>query len=102
MTTTLLDTFTPHLSRKAFADVMRLVGEIDEFKGHWRKLQEIRAEKLAELRQVTTIESAGSSTRIEGAELSNQEVAQVLQGLKMDSFRSRDESEVRGLSLIHI
>lgn len=96
MTTTLLDAFTPHLDRKEFAEAMRLVGEIDEFKGHWWKLQEIRSEKLAELRQVTTIESAGSSTRIEGAELSNQEVAQVLQGLNMDSFRSRDESEVRG------
>ena len=75
---------------------MRLLGEIDEFKGRWRKLGEIRAERLASLRQVTTIESAGSSTRIEGAQLSDDEVARVLQGLKADSFRERDEAEVRG------
>jgi Fic family protein len=91
-----VEAFTPLLERRALAEVMRLVGEIDEFKGHWRKLKEIRAERLAQLRQVTTIESAGSSTRIEGAELSNAEVARVLKGLSVESFRARDESEVRG------
>lgn len=94
--TAALELFTPPLDRTAFSEVLRLIGEIDEFKGHWRKLQEIRAERLAQLRRVTTIESAGSSTRIEGAELSNEEVARVLQGLQVESFRSRDESEVRG------
>lgn len=78
------------------AELTRLLGEIDEFKGVWRKLGEIRAERLASLRHVTTIESAGSSTRIEGAQLSDAEVAQVLQGLRVDSFRARDEGEVRG------
>lgn len=91
-----MHTFAPRLNASQFIEFTRLLGEIDVFKGHWRKLQEIRAEKLAQLRQVTTIESAGSSTRIEGAELSNAEVAQVLQGVSMDSFRARDESEVRG------
>jgi Fic family protein len=91
-----MDIFAPRLDGKKLTEAMRLVGEIDVFKGHWRKLQEIRAEKLAQLRQVTTIESAGSSTRIEGAELSDHEVARVLQGLSVESFRSRDESEVRG------
>jgi len=77
-------------------EVTRLLGEIDEFKGHWRKLGEIRAERLISLRQVTTNESAGSSTRIEGAELTDEEVARVLQGLQVDSFRARDEAEVLG------
>jgi Fic family protein len=55
----------------------------------------VAAERLASLRQVTTIESAGSSTRIEGAQLSDDEVARVLQGKRVDSFRERDEAEVR-------
>jgi len=88
--------FQPALTPAEAAELMRLLGEIDEFKGRWRKLGEIRAERLASLRQVTTIESAGSSTRIEGAQLSDDEVARVLQGLKVDSFRERDEAEVRG------
>lgn len=88
--------FHPALTPEQVAELARLLGEIDEFKGHWRKLGEIRAERLASLRQVTTIESAGSSTRIEGAQLSDDEVADVLRGLKVDSFRERDEAEVRG------
>jgi Fic family protein len=91
-----LISFSPTLAPDQLAELLRLLGEIDEFKGHWRKLGEIRAERLASLRQVTTIESAGSSTRIEGAQLSDEEVARVLQGLRVDSFRERDEGEVRG------
>src|SRR5260221_1064375 len=88
--------FYPALEPPEIAMTLRLLGEIDEFKGQWRKLREIRAERLASLRQVTTIESAGSSTRIEGAQLSNEEVSRVLQGLTVDSFRARDEGEVKG------
>ncbi len=88
--------FRPSLTPDQVVELTRMLGEIDEFKGHWRKLGEIRAERLTSLRQVTTIESAGSSTRIEGAELSDDEVAKVLQGLKVDSFRARDGAEVRG------
>jgi Fic family protein len=86
----------PNLSGPQILELTRLLGEIDFFRGHWRKLQEIRAERLAQLRQVTTIESAASSTRIEGVELSDAEVARVLQGVSVESFRARDESEVRG------
>ena len=91
-----LTRYQPTLTPAQLTELLRLLGEIDEFKGHWRKLREIRAERLGELRHVTTIESAGSSTRIEGAELSNEEVARVLSGLSVDSFRARDASEVRG------
>ena len=90
------DAFLPHLSPPQIGEMTRLLGEIDEFKGHWRRVKELNADKLAELRRVTTIESAASSTRIEGAELSDAEVAQVLQGLSIDSFRARDEAEVLG------
>jgi Fic family protein len=86
----------PTLTRTQTIELTRLVSEIDEFKGKWRRLKEIQAEKLAGLRQVATIESAASSTRIEGAELTDGEVAQVLSGLRVDSFRARDEDEVRG------
>lgn len=99
------DDFFPNLTRQQTAEALRLVSELDEFKGHWRRVKEVQAERLASLRQVATIESAASSTRIEGAELSDDEVAQVLAGLHVDSFRTRDEDEVRGygelLSLIY-
>jgi Fic family protein len=90
------DDFHPPLDRRQTGELARLIGELDNFKGHWRKLREIHPERLAALRQVTTIESVASSTRIEGAELSDVEVARVLQGIHFDSFRARDEEEVRG------
>ena len=45
---------------------------------------------------MATIESVGSSTRIEGAKLSDEEVNRLLSGLDVRSFRSRDEQEVAG------
>lgn len=90
------EVFFPHLAPAQIGDITRLIGEIDEFKGHWRRVKELNAHRLAELRKVSTIESAASSTRIEGAELSDAEVAQVLQGMSIDSFRARDEAEVKG------
>jgi len=69
---------------------------IDRFAGRWQKLRDLAPERLTELRRVATIESVGSSTRIEGAALSDSEVAAVLGGVTIQSFRSRDEQEVRG------
>lgn len=93
--------FFPDLDREQSRAAIHLIGELDEFKGRWRRLKEIQAEKLETLRQVATIESAASSTRIEGAELGDAEVAAVLGGLKVGSFRSRDEAEVRGYGELH-
>lgn len=95
------DDFFPELDRLQMRTAFQLVSELEEFKGRWRRLKEIQAEKLQSLRQVATIESAASSTRIEGAELSDAEVATVLGGLKVDSFRTRDEAEVRGYGELH-
>ena len=77
-------------------EMLRLIASIDEFKGEWRALEGIKPERLQSLRRVATIESIGSSTRIEGAKLSDREVENLLSGLKTESFRSRDEQEVAG------
>lgn len=77
-------------------EMLRLIGEIDEFKGAWRSLGALAPERLAALRRVATIESVGSSTRIEGARLTDREVERLLAGLDTHSFRSRDEEEVAG------
>jgi Fic family protein len=77
-------------------DILRLVAAIDEFKGEWRALQNIAPDRLSLLRKVATIESVGSSTRIEGAKLTDGEVERLLSGVGMARFRSRDEEEVTG------
>lgn len=81
-------------------EMLRLAAAIDEFKGAWRALRNIAPERLTALRRVATIESVGSSTRIEGVRLTNAEVEALLSGLETQSFRSRDEEEVAGYAAL--
>ncbi len=81
-------------------EVLRLVAQIDEFKGAWRALRNIAPERLTALRRVATIESVGSSTRIEGVKLTNAQVEALLSGLGTHSFASRDEEEVAGYAAL--
>ena len=77
-------------------EVLSLIAEIDEFKGAWRAIGRIAPERLLGLRRVATIESIGSSTRIEGARLSDREVESLLANIRIGSFTTRDEQEVAG------
>jgi Fic family protein len=77
-------------------DLLALLSEIDEFKGAWRALGTLEPERLNALRRVATIESIGSSTRIEGSKLTDREVEQLLSRLEIKKFASRDEQEVAG------
>lgn len=78
------------------SDLVKLVAEIDEFKGRWEALKTLSPERLGALRKVATIESVGSSTRIEGAQLTDAEVEKLLSNLNTTSFLTRDEQEVAG------
>ena len=77
-------------------DILSLIARIDEFKGAWRALGTLAPDRLSALLRVATIESIGSSTRIEGSKLSDREVERLLSNLKIQSFTSRDEQEVAG------
>jgi Fic family protein len=77
-------------------EMLRLIAELDEFKGSWRAMTTLAPERLALLKRVATIESIGSSTRIEGAKLTDAEVEKLLGRLEQRAFVSRDEQEVAG------
>ena len=77
-------------------EILSLIARIDEFKGAWRALGTLAPERLLALRRVATIESIGSSTRIEGSKLTDREVERLLSNLAIKSFDSRDEQEVAG------
>jgi len=81
-------TITPRL--------LKDIADIDEFKGRWEAIGKLAPERLSALRRIATIESVGSSTRIEGARLTDDEIEKLLSGLEIRSFRSRDEQEVAG------
>lgn len=77
-------------------EILGLVARIDEFKGAWRALGTLAPERLSALRRVATIESIGTSTRIEGSKLTDREVERLLSNLAIKKFDSRDEQEVAG------
>ena len=78
------------------SEILNLISEIDEFKGAWRALGTLAPERLSALRRVATIESVGSSTRIEGSKLTDREVEALLNNLEIKQFDSRDQQEVAG------
>jgi len=78
------------------SEILKLISEIDEFKGAWRALGTLAPERLLALRRVATIESVGSSTRIEGSKLSDREIEALLTNLEIKQFDTRDEQEVAG------
>ena len=77
-------------------EILVLIAEIDEFKGAWRALGTLAPERLKALRHVATVESIGSSTRIEGSRLTDREVERLLANLEVKQFATRDEQEVAG------
>ena len=81
-------------------EILVLIAKIDEFKGAWRALGTLAPERLSALRRVATIESIGSSTRIEGSKLSDREVEQLLANLEIKRFDTRDEQEVAGYAQV--
>ena len=76
--------------------VLQLIWSIDSFKGKWNIAEKQENRYLKELRKIATIESIGSSTRIEGATLTDQEVQELLKDIKITKLKSRDEQEVIG------
>ena len=83
-------------SIKITPEMLSRIAEIEAFKGTWDSSIRMKAEQLKALRKVSTVESVGSSNRIEGNRLSDAEVEKLLSRIDRDSFRSRDEEEVVG------
>lgn len=90
--TVMLKTDSIHIT----PELLVLIAEIDEFKGAWRALGTLAPERLKALRHVATIESIGSSTRIEGSKLTDREVERLLANLEIKQFDTRDAQEVAG------
>jgi len=62
--------FTVELTWK-YLEVLR---QIEKFEVHWTKYQQREKSSLNQLKTLATIQSIGSSTRIEGSKLSDKQV----------------------------
>lgn len=90
---------TSRLKWKKFEDmqqIQRLLTDIDELKGRWIAGVKLSPQILNKLKRSVVITSTGSSTRIEGAELSDKQIEKLFKGLKIKKLETRDEQEVVG------
>lgn len=76
--------------------IVALLAEIDEVKGQFRAGLRMTPQAVTNLKKSTLITSAGASTRIEGAKLTDEEVEKVMHGLAVSKFADRDTQEVQG------
>lgn len=81
---------------KTNQQILKLISYIDAFKGKWNIVEQRENMYLKELRKIATIESIGSSTRIEGAQLTNEEVKELLENMEIKKLKTRDQQEVIG------
>lgn len=77
-------------------DILAKISKIDEFKGLWQGSLRLSPQILGRLKAWVIITSTGASTRIEGAKMTDEEIARFLRGLKTNTPVSRDEQEVAG------
>jgi len=76
--------------------ILMLIGKIDLYKGKWNAIEKSKNTYLKELQNIATIESIGSSTRIEGSTLTDVEIKDLLKNIKITELKTRDEQEVIG------
>ena len=76
--------------------ILNLISQIDLYKGKWNVIEKQENIYLKELRKIATIESIGSSTRIEGGTLTDKKIEELLNDVKITKLKTRDEQEVIG------
>lgn len=81
---------------KLTQEILAKIGQIDRFKGLWQGSLRLSPQILGRLKLWVIITSTGASTRIEGAKMSDEEIARFLRGLKAKAPKNRDEQEVAG------
>ena len=73
-----------------------LATEIATLNGRWTGGASLGPQILNRLKKSSLITSAGSSTRIEGSKLSDEEIRLMIGGLKWETMKDRDTQEVKG------
>jgi len=77
-------------------EILLKIGEIDELKGKWSGSLALNPRILGQLKRSVIITSTGSSTRIEGVGMTDQEIERFLRGINQKNPKNRDEQEVAG------
>ncbi|MBK5215871.1 MAG: Fic family protein [Candidatus Pacebacteria bacterium] len=77
-------------------NLWKLINQIDELKGQWVGGAKMNPQVLGRLKRSVLITSTGASTRIEGAQLTDEDIEKMMRGLSVQKFKDRDTQEVKG------
>lgn len=77
-------------------EIWSKIAKIDELNGQWIGGAKLDPQALGRLKKSVLITSSGSSTRIEGAKMSDEDVEKLMRGLILQKISDRDKQEVRG------
>src|SRR3989344_5098773 len=77
-------------------EIWSKLNEIDQLRGRWITGAQLSPQVLGRLKRSTLVTSTGASTRIEGAQLSDEDVEKLMRGLAIQKFTDRDKQEVQG------
>lgn len=78
------------------ASIALKIGQIDELKGKWITGAQLNPQVLGRLKKSVLITSTGASTRIEGANLLDEDIEKMMKGISIQKFADRDKQEVQG------
>jgi Fic family protein len=76
--------------------IFTLISSIDTVKGQWKLTQKLSPQMIKRLTQSVLITSAGSSNRIEGNKMTDEQIKNLYSKLRIKKFKDRDEQEVAG------
>ncbi len=77
-------------------EIYELIDNIDLLKSKWVSGANLGTQTLSKLKKSVLVTSTGASTRIEGSELTDEDVERLIRGLSMQKFKDRDKQEVQG------
>jgi Fic family protein len=73
-----------------------IISQIDRFDATWSSIEKREGQSLKQLKSIATVLSVGASTRIEGSQLTDEEVDLLLQNIDITKLEDRDSQEVVG------
>jgi Fic family protein len=78
------------------------ISKIDAIKGQWILNNTLSPQIVKRLQHSVLITSTGASTRIEGSQLSDDDIVELFDEMRIKKFKTRDQQEVAGyMELLH-
>jgi Fic family protein len=84
------------LPAESVEEIYALLSRIDAVKQSWEFTEKLKPQAIQRLTQSVIITSTGASNRIEGNQLTDEEVEKLYRNLRIQQWRTRDQQEVGG------